>query len=54
MVQCYQDAMAIGRVHGKPDIFLTMTCNPNWREITKNLLPNQTPPDRPDLVCKSI
>ena len=24
----YQDAMAIIRKHGKPDIFLTITCNP--------------------------
>jgi hypothetical protein len=21
-------------MYGKPDIFLTMTCNPNWDEIT--------------------
>lgn len=26
----YQDAMAIVRVHGKPDLFITMTCNPKW------------------------
>nr|KAJ0200924.1 hypothetical protein LSAT_V11C600309890 [Lactuca sativa] len=24
---------------GKPDIFLTMTCNPNWKEILDELLP---------------
>ncbi|XP_058810553.1 uncharacterized protein LOC131675552 [Phymastichus coffea] len=29
MQQCYQDAMAIVNETGKPDIFLTMTCNPN-------------------------
>jgi hypothetical protein len=27
-VQCYQDAMAIVRKYGKPDLFITMTCNP--------------------------
>ena len=37
--QCYQDAMAIVNEKGKPDIFLTMTCNPNWPEIQENLLP---------------
>ena len=26
----YMDAMALVRKFGKPDIFLTMTCNPNW------------------------
>jgi hypothetical protein len=28
------DAMALVRKYGKPDIFLTMTYNPNWDEIT--------------------
>lgn len=28
MHEAYQDAMALVRVLGKPDIFLTMTCNP--------------------------
>ena len=41
MQQCYQDAMAIVGKTGKPDIFLTMTCNPNWKEIQENLLPGQ-------------
>ncbi|XP_062209052.1 uncharacterized protein LOC133910810 [Phragmites australis] len=27
------DAMALVRKYGKPDVFLTMTCNPNWEEI---------------------
>ncbi|ONM17173.1 hypothetical protein ZEAMMB73_Zm00001d003578 [Zea mays] len=46
----YMDAMALVRKFGKPDIFLTMTCNPNWDEIRTELLPGQTPQDRPDLV----
>ncbi|AQL05669.1 hypothetical protein ZEAMMB73_Zm00001d047132 [Zea mays] len=46
----YMDAMALVRKFGKPDIFLTMTCNPNWDEITRELLPMQSPQDRPDLV----
>ncbi|PWZ26234.1 ATP-dependent DNA helicase PIF1 [Zea mays] len=48
----YMDAMALVRKFGKPDIFLTMTCNPNWDEIRRELLPGQTPQDRLDLVVR--
>eukprot|EP00267_Zea_mays_P035403 XP_008671145.1 uncharacterized protein LOC103648453 [Zea mays] len=44
--------MALVRKFGKPDIFLTMTCNPNWDEITRELHPMQSPQDRPDLVVR--
>ncbi|VDO18575.1 unnamed protein product [Heligmosomoides polygyrus] len=37
MIAQYQDAMSIVSKYGKPDIFLTFTCNPNWREIQNNL-----------------
>jgi hypothetical protein len=46
------DAMALVRRFGKPDIFLTMTCNPNWDEIKCELYPGQTPQDHPDLVVR--
>ncbi|XP_044019515.1 uncharacterized protein LOC122859897 [Aphidius gifuensis] len=52
MLQYYQDAMAIVRKFGKPDLFITMTCSPNWREIKENLLPGQIASDRPDIVSK--
>ncbi|MCP3668651.1 MAG: hypothetical protein GY696_40250, partial [Gammaproteobacteria bacterium] len=52
MQQNYQDAMAIVRKFGKPDLFITFTANPKWREIRENLLPNQTAMDRPDLVSR--
>ena len=52
MQQCYQDSMATVNDKGKPDIFLTMTCNPIWREIEDNLLPGQQPSDRPDIVAR--
>ncbi|VDL83924.1 unnamed protein product, partial [Nippostrongylus brasiliensis] len=52
MQQNYQDAMAIVARHGKPDIFLTMTCNPQWSEISENLLPGQSPENRPDLTTR--
>jgi hypothetical protein len=46
------DAMALVRKYGKPDIFLTMTCNPNWDGIKNELYPGQTAQDRPDLVTR--
>ena len=52
MQQEYQDAMAIVSSKGKPDAFLTMTCNPKWKEIQDNLLPGQNASDRPDLVSR--
>src|SRR2546421_13111773 len=44
--------MSIIRAFGKPDLFITFTCNPNWPEITSSLLKNQTPSDRPDLCVR--
>ncbi len=52
MKRRHMDAMALVQTYGKPDIFLTMTCNPNWQEILDELLPGQTPQDRPDLVAR--
>jgi hypothetical protein len=46
----FQDAMAIVRRFGKPDLFVTMTCNPQWEEILENLKEGQTSSDRPDIV----
>ncbi|KAI5390621.1 hypothetical protein KIW84_075788 [Lathyrus oleraceus] len=52
MTQRYEDGMAIVLNGGKPNIFLTMTCNPSWTEITSELLPFQTPQDRPNLLTR--
>ncbi|CAG8592648.1 27903_t:CDS:2 [Dentiscutata erythropus] len=52
MYQRYQDAMALVQTYGKPDIFITITCNPRWPEIIKELMPLQTLQDRPDLADK--
>ncbi|CAH1440059.1 unnamed protein product [Lactuca virosa] len=48
----FLDAMTLVQDDGKPGIFLTMTCNPNWPEIKNELLPWQTAQDRPDLVSR--
>lgn len=42
--------MVLVRVFGKPDLFVTMTCNPTWLEILDELEPGQSPPDRLDVV----
>ena len=52
MQQNYQDAMAIVRHYGKPDLFITMTCNPKWPEITACLKRWETPEERPDIVAR--
>ena len=50
--QNYIDSMSIVNRYGKPDLFITMTCNPNWKEISENLEHNETAIDRPDIVVK--
>nr|CDJ90351.1 Protein Y46B2A.2 [Haemonchus contortus] len=52
MVQNYQDAMAIVSKYGKPDLFITFTCNPTWREIVEQLSRGQSASDRPDIVAR--
>nr|XP_025879297.1 uncharacterized protein LOC107280177 isoform X2 [Oryza sativa Japonica Group] len=52
MKRRYMDAMALVQKYGKPNVFLTMTSNPKWDEITRELDPGQTPQDRPDLVVR--
>jgi hypothetical protein len=44
------DGMAIVVAMGKPTLFITITANPKWPEITAALLPGQVSSERPDLV----
>ncbi|XP_028100698.1 uncharacterized protein LOC114300041 [Camellia sinensis] len=50
----YVDAMALVQRFGKPDIFLTMTCNPTWPEIKAELGPNEEAQNRPDLTSRAF
>ncbi|POM72707.1 LOW QUALITY PROTEIN: Helitron helicase-like protein, partial [Phytophthora palmivora] len=52
MYQRFLDAMAIVRDTGAPNLFITMTCNPNWPEIKENLRPGEKASDRPDIVAR--
>ena len=48
----FQDAVAVSRVHGSPDIFTTFTCNPKWEEILDSVEPGQTTTDRADIAVR--
>jgi hypothetical protein len=52
MKQCLQDALALARFYRSIDLFITVTCNPTWLEITRELFPGQTAADRPDLCAR--
>jgi hypothetical protein len=54
MQQNYQDALAIVRKYGKPDLFTTMIFNPQWREISENLKRLQQSEYRPDLIARVL
>ncbi|KAL7106310.1 hypothetical protein ACP275_07G104200 [Erythranthe tilingii] len=48
----YLDALALVQRFGKPDLFITMTCNPEWKEIQENLYAGQQAQDRLDLTSR--
>ncbi|KAL5177387.1 ATP-dependent DNA helicase PIF1 [Glycine soja] len=53
MDQLYFDGMAMCSHVGFPNLFITLTCNPNWLEIRRLLSPlNLKPTDRPDIVSR--
>lgn len=50
MFNNFQDAMAICRRYGYPDLFITITCNPQWPEITRFMTRSKCKAeDRPDI-----
>ena len=50
MSELFLDFMAIVRECEVPTAFITMTCNKQWKEIKRELLPGQIPEDRPDII----
>lgn len=48
----FQDAMTLVRKFDAPDMFITVTCNPDWPEIKKALLPGQTKSERIDIITR--
>lgn len=47
-----QDAMTYVSVYGRPDLFITLTCNPKWREIQESLFERQSAHDRHDIIAR--
>ncbi|XP_054287893.1 uncharacterized protein LOC129003620 [Macrosteles quadrilineatus] len=47
-----QDALTYVKNYGRPDLFITLTCNPKWPEILESLLPGQKATDRHDIVSR--
>ncbi|XP_074306096.1 uncharacterized protein LOC141641325 [Silene latifolia] len=48
----YLNAMSLVHEYGKPDLFVTMTCNVNWPEIKEQLGPGEEAQNRPDIVVR--
>lgn len=52
MHEYIQDGMTYVRRYGRADLFITFTCNPNWKENKDLLLPGQSPSERHDVVAR--
>jgi hypothetical protein len=52
MQQAYLDSLSIVSRYGKPHLFLTMTTNPKWPEITERMEPNMKESDRADIIAR--
>ena len=50
--QNFLDLMTICQNFYKPDLFLTMTCNPVRKEIAENINENENSIDRPDIITR--
>ncbi|XP_074315739.1 uncharacterized protein LOC141651949 [Silene latifolia] len=48
----YLNSMGLVQRYGKPDIFLTITCNPRWPEIERELMPFEEAQNRSDLPAR--
>ena len=48
MLRRYLDAISLVQRFGKPDLFITMPCNPESKEIKDSLADGQIAPDRPN------
>ena len=46
------NALTYANLYGRPTLFVTMTCNMSWREITENLTAGQKFYDRPNITSR--
>ncbi|GFW31918.1 helitron_like_N domain-containing protein [Trichonephila clavipes] len=49
-----QDAITYVRHFGRPDLFITFTCNPNWPEIVDLLNQGQKSHNRHDIIARAF
>ena len=52
MFERAQDAMRYVQLFGRPHLFITMTANPKWEEIVRELKPGQPQTHRQDLTAR--
>lgn len=52
MYKKFQDAMALCRVFGRPHLFITFTMDVFCKEVKEQLMPDQNPYDRPDIIAR--
>ncbi|XP_070003189.1 uncharacterized protein [Nicotiana sylvestris] len=52
MCQRYVDAIVLVQHLEKPDLFITMTCNPSWMKIEEHLSSSDEAQNRPDLISR--
>jgi helitron helicase-like protein len=52
MYEYTKDAMTYVRKYGRPDLFITFTCNPKREEMQVKLMPGHTHYDRYDLLAR--
>jgi hypothetical protein len=52
MQQLFQDSLAIGRYCRSIDLFITVTANPKWPEIVRELKDGERAEDRPDITTR--
>ena len=52
MKRKFQNAMALVTRYGKPDFFITFTCNPNWEDIQRELPATVKAHERADLIVR--
>ncbi|CAG8837728.1 15261_t:CDS:1, partial [Cetraspora pellucida] len=48
------NALALARCKGKPSFFITITTNPNWKEIRSFLRPGQNASELPTIVVRAF
>jgi len=52
MKRRFLNALTLVQRYGKPDLFITMACNPKWAELQQELAPSELPENRPDLIAR--